>query len=130
MTEPTETLTFEPRDSAHALIRTDQYGAKTEILLSEANIGMLSRLAPQHFRKILATKTAKMPGVTVTLSLPITNIRLNTDLHQSEVLLTIFDRYGGETDYSIDPVRARQLADRLVARAAEVETASKTTTKQ
>jgi hypothetical protein len=130
MSEPTETLTFEPRDPVHALIRIDQYGAKTEILLSEANIAMLNRLTPQYFRKILAAKTAKMPGVTVTLSLPITDVRLNTDIHQSEILLTISDRYSGEADYSIDPVRARHLAERLVARAAEVETVSKTTTKQ
>lgn len=130
MAEHTETLTFEPRGSECVLIRIDQYGAKTEIILSEANVGMLSRLAQQHFRKILATKSPKIPGVTLTMSLPITNVRLNTDLHQSEILLTIFDRFGGEADYSLALNLARPLAEGLVARVAEIETASKTTTKQ
>jgi hypothetical protein len=130
MAEPTETLSIEPRGSDHILVRVDSHGVKTEIILSEANIGWLSRLAPQHLRKILAAKSAKIPGVTMTLSLPIKNIRLNTDLHQSEILLAIFDRFGGEVDYSMEPALARQLAERLIVRADEVETASKTSTKQ
>jgi hypothetical protein len=130
MAEPTELLSIEPRGSNHVLVRTDQHGAKTEIILSETNIGFLARLAPQHLRKILAAKSARIPGVTMTLSIPIKNIRLNTDLHQSEILLAIFDRFGGEVDYSLDPALARQLAERLIARADEVETASKNSTKQ
>jgi hypothetical protein len=130
MADSTELLSLEPRGFNHALVRTDKHGAKTEIILSEANIGWLARLAPQHLRKILAAKSAKIPGVTMTLSVPIKNIRLSTDLHQSEILLAIFDRFGGEVDYSLEPALARQLAERLIARAEEVEIASKNSTKQ
>jgi len=130
MTEPNESLSIEPRGSNHALIRTDRNGAKTEIVLSEANIGMLSQIAPRHLRKIVAAKSAKIPGVTLTLSIPIKTARLTTDLHQSEILLAIFDRFGGETDYSLEPALAREIAARLIARADEVETATRTSTKQ
>ena len=130
MSETTEQLSIEPRGSNHVLVRTDAHGVRTELVLSEANIGWLARLAPQHLRKILAAKSEKIPGVTMTLSIPVRNIRLNTDLHQTEILLAVFDRFDGEADYSLEPALARQLAEKLIVKCDEIEAASKNSTKQ
>ena len=130
MAESLETLIIEPRGLDHALVRIDQHGARTEMVLSEANIGSLCRLVPRHFRKILAAKTAAIPGVKMTISVPIRQVRLNTDIHKLEILLTVIDRFEGEADYSLLPSAARVIAGRLLAKAEEIEAATRNATKQ
>ena len=101
-------------------------GTQAEITLSEANVIVLAQSAQRLKDQILARHTPKGAGVSPLISVPVARIRLNTDLHLSEILLGMIDGAGAEMTFALPPEVARALAERLPVRLAEIEKAKPT----
>jgi hypothetical protein len=67
-------------------------------------------------------------GVGATVPAEVTNFELSSDLHNQFVLLRLKDNLDGEFDFSFLPDGARQLGQRLLARADMIETAEEPST--
>jgi hypothetical protein len=111
-----EELSIEPRDDGnYVLIRVNGEGIRTEIILSEANVVFLGRLAPMIARRIVASKSPAGSGVSASVAAPVKDFHLNSDLHNEVILLRIRDEFDGEFDFSFSPADGRSLGQRLIA---------------
>lgn len=85
-----------------------------------------SRLIPTYLRRVALEMSPKsMGGLQPILPVPVREIRLNEDVLGTQVHLSIDDVAGGSFDYAIDPARARELGQRLIARAIQIEAAAR-----
>lgn len=64
------------------------------------------------------------------LTTRVAELILNTDLHKTEIVLRMIDPQGNERGYCLSQGTARQLAESLPHRLAEIEAATSTQTKQ
>jgi hypothetical protein len=110
-----------PADGGHELFIGDR-----NLAINDGQLLQFSRLIPTYLRAVVA---AKLPRDQSHLSpiapIPVTAVRLNEDLLETQVHLSIDDAAGGSFDYALDAARARHLGERLIARAAQVEAAAK-----
>jgi hypothetical protein len=110
-----------PTDGGHELF----VAAKT-LQITDSQLLHFSRLIPTYLRRAVAARQPKDQGhISPIAPIPVTDIRLNEDLLATQVHLSIDDAAGGSFDYALDPDRARQLGERLIARAAQIEAAAK-----
>jgi hypothetical protein len=110
-----------PVEGAHELF----IGTKT-FQITDSQLLRFSRLIPTYLRAVVAAKLPKDQNhLSPIVPIPVTDIRLNEDLLETQVHLSIDDAAGGSLDYALDPVRARHLGERLIARAAQIEAAAK-----
>ncbi len=65
----------------------------------------------------------KAQGIEPVITFPAADFEINTDLHESEVLLQIHDVFGNKHGFSFCPDGARTLADALLRWATKAETA-------
>jgi hypothetical protein len=121
-----ESLSFERRGEDFVLVRIDERGKRSEIILSESNLLFLPRIVQETIHKILAersSKTMKERGASPIVAVPVVRVQLNTDIHRSEILLTMYDRFGNESGFALPFEVAQPLSSRLPARVAEIEKA-------
>jgi hypothetical protein len=119
------TVGAELKDDAVAIYEIDGPNRK-EILVSGADILRLHRAIPRLLSAIAASKLPLGPGHSSALVVPMEDIQVVPDLHSMVVLLNVKDAAGGDFHYSISPKRARDLADVLARKAAEVDEKNKT----
>jgi membrane associated rhomboid family serine protease len=115
-------LSFEQRGEDFALVRAQGNGARSEIVLTAANVIHLGLLAPGFARKVLTDKVGRRPGK---LAAMVRHTAINANLRFIELLLTILDRGGGRFDFPTTEKRARALASKLVERADRIAGAPK-----
>jgi hypothetical protein len=121
-----DTMSLEPVGTDFNLVRVDDKGQKTKIFLRESDVIFLGPLFLRKKVEILsrhATPPMKAEGIEPVIMFPAENFEINTDLHESEVLLQIHDVYQNKYGFSFGPDGARILADALLRWAAKVETA-------
>ncbi len=107
-------LSFEPRGSEFALVRSQADGSRSEIILTAANVVHLGLLAPGFARQVLTDKIGHQPGAFARM---LRHTAMNANLRFIEVLLTILDRGGPRFNFPATERRARALAEKLVERA-------------
>jgi hypothetical protein len=117
-------LALEARGKDFALVRIDDGGNRSEMLLSEDNVIMLAQSARLIVDQLLAQRSR--PGADPVLLMPVVQVGLNTDLHKSAIHLTMIDHRGNEIGFLLPPEVARPLAERLPVRLAEIEKAKPT----
>jgi hypothetical protein len=129
MAESFSELFIEEREDRYVLIRVDANRGRMEFPLSETDVLYLGRLASTAARGILASKLQAVSGAGLSASVvaPVTAVELNSDLHNSEVLLRIRDETGGEFDFALEPSGARRLGRRLMEWGDRVDNAEKPT---
>lgn len=119
LTHPSDRISLEQRDDDYALIRVAADGARSEMVLSAANVITLAQSA-QRLRDRLLPKLSR-PGADAISVTPVVQVGLNTDLHKTAIHLTMIDQNGAQMTFSLPPQVARPLADRLPVRIAEIE---------
>ena len=118
-----ESLSLERREEGFALVRIDRSGNRAELVLSESNVLLLPKLFQETIHKILAGRSSqamKAHGVSPIAAVPVARIQLNTDVHRSEILLTIFDKFGNGSGFAIPFDIAQAFSARLPPRVTEI----------
>lgn len=108
-----------------SLVRIDASGTKAELFLTESDVIFLGSLFLKKRADIAArhsTALMEEQGVEPVIMFPAANFEINSDLHESEVLLQIHDIYQNKHGFSFAPAGARTLADALLRWASKVET--------
>ena len=124
-------ITLDPKGNDFILRRTDTKGRTNSITLTKDDILTLSQSIPSLRDHILSGQS---PGDGTAISFvavtEVAQIGLNTDVHRSEIHLTMIDRHGAHVGFALSPEIARYLAQRLPARVAEIEAAASTRVRQ
>lgn len=124
MNEPEESLELIEDGRDFRLVRVDAGGLRSEIFLTEANVAFLSQLSQKMLQQIVArrsTSAMTSRGVSPLMAVPVVRVQLGTDLHQSQILLKIFDDFGNESGFSFPVEVASALADALPRHLARVK---------
>jgi hypothetical protein len=96
-------------------------------VITDSQLLIFSRSVPTYLRRVVANKLQTgQAGLEPIAPVPVTDIHLNHDLLATQVHVTIDDIAGGSFDYALEPAKARHLAERLIARAGEIEAAAYT----
>jgi hypothetical protein len=123
-------LTLEEDGVNFVLRSANEAGSTNSLTLSADDILTLAQSIPSLRDRVLARRSPAGGSVSAVVMTDVAQIALNTDLHRSEVHLTMIDRHGAQAGYALPPKVARLLADRLPLRVAEIEAAAKTRTRQ
>jgi|SRR5271156_2306185 len=127
-------VTLDARPTGLVLVHTAKNGVRSEIKLSGADLIELRRQTQGLVKAILLRRfgraQTRQAHIRQSLFFPTKHVAVDTDLHQSEVLLTVRDQYGGEEGYALDAKQAVTLAEDLRAAAALVERAAQSITRQ
>lgn len=123
-------VSLERRGSRFALVQIDELGSIKEIPLTEAELKSLSQALPMFLQPRVARGLAGASDIVAVPTIPAHSAELNTDVHNSRVMLTIRDRRNTRFDFSLTLRLARELGSRLIARAVAAEDASRKTIKQ
>ena len=110
-------LRYERRGKDFALVRIQADGARSELILTAANVVHLGMLAPNYSRRLLANKVADKSG---TIGARIKDKMTSTNVRTIEMLLHILEREGWATSAMLTEQKARRLASRLLAKADEL----------
>lgn len=119
---------IERRGKDFAIVHFDDSGTKSEIVLSEVSILSLGRAFPRLLREqraLMTTEQMALLGIEPVSRGLVVRAQLNVDLHGSEVLLEFEDEEGNRSSYGVAPPLAKEIGERLIARASEVESASR-----
>jgi hypothetical protein len=116
-----ENIGVRPKGDQHELF----IGGET-LLVTDNDLLYFSRLIPTYVRQLVADmQPASTDQIEPIAPVPVKDVRLNEDLHRTQVHLSIDDTAGGSFDYALDLFRARTLGERLIARVNEIESAAK-----
>lgn len=115
---------------SYLLIMTDSEGQETQVPLTQMDVVFLSQHTQRLARDIATSKTASLGGIQLSFSLPLEGFEISSDLNTCNVLLRLYDETGLGTGYSLEPSHARNLGERLIARADEAENILETMVKQ
>jgi len=86
----------------------------------------LAQSAQRLTQHIVEQRSRPEAGFSFSVATPVARIRLNTDLHKSEILLGMIDGHGAEVTFALSPEVASPLAERLPIRLAEIANTKKT----
>jgi hypothetical protein len=128
--ENTNTIMFVPEGKDFRLVRIDEAGEKTDIVLSVMNLVALQRSLQMQLRDILSRMPGNQSGVSPVAVASLKQAVVNHDLTASSVLLTMIDFLGAELRYGMTPDQARDIADTMRRRADLVESQSGSLKKQ
>jgi len=107
-------LTLEAVGREYRLTRCYPDGTKKDILLSEDNISSLA-LSAQRIKDHIVARY-KAGGLSVESVIPVGQVGLDTDMHQTELHLDIIPANGREKlTFAFSPSAARVLLDALTA---------------
>src|SRR5205809_4069522 len=106
MSNDAATIDLDEHGSDFILSRTDSSGQKSSMLLSESDVLTLAQSAQQLKDRIHARHNPKEGGVTRGTVTPVAQVRLNTDIHQMEVMMGMIDGRGAEMEFSLPLVVA------------------------
>jgi hypothetical protein len=118
---PLETLCIEERGDNFALVRIDADGNKTELVLPEAGLIFLARAIPQTLQKVITARNVR--GGSPIIAVPVEHVRVSADMHATDLLLTMIDKFGNETGFAVPLDIARPVAERLITLASEQRSA-------
>lgn len=122
--DDTNTIMFVPDGKDFRLVRIDESGMRTEIVLSMVNLVALQRSLQMQLRNILSNMPGNQSGVSPVAVASLKQAGVNHDLTASSVLLTMEDFLGAELRYGMTPTQARDLSDMLRRRADIVDAQS------
>src|SRR5437763_204298 len=114
-------LSLDPDGDKFTLTRTDDSGSVGTFTLSGSDVLQLAQSAQRLTDQIVARHNRPEAGVSFSVATPIARVRLNVDLHASEILLGMIDGQGAETTFCLGLDVAKPLAERLPVRIAEIE---------
>jgi hypothetical protein len=113
-----------------ALKRTDKVGKITTIRLADQDVHDLARYLPQFSGQLVRERHkdvfAKDPDLEIQPTVEAHGAAVNTDIHESAVVLSLKDALGGHTAFLLQPGLARSLARGLDHFADKVEAGPKT----
>ena len=89
---PFDILRFERRGEDFALVRVEADGARSELLMTAANVVHLGFLAPGFSRQVLTDRLGRQPGSVARF---VRHTAMNANLRIIEILLTILDQRRG-----------------------------------
>lgn len=119
-----ESLSFERRGEAFALVRVDKSGKRSEMILSASNVLFLPRIIQDVIHRIMSSRASRVltdRGALPIVAVPVVEVQLNTDIHKSEILLTMCDGFGNRSSFALPFEVAKPLGARLPARVDEIE---------
>ena len=116
-------LKLMPKGNSYILSRSLPDGTSAEIALSEENVISLAQSARRLMDHILAQHTPKEGSVAPIATTPVAQVVLNTDVHRTEILLTMIAPSGAREAYALPLSVAKPLSERLQVKVAEIETA-------
>jgi hypothetical protein len=120
-------LTLAPHADGFLLTQSD---TGVSIAISNDDILSLAQSLPALRDRVLARHSPIGDSVSAVAMTPVTQIALNTDVHKTEIHLTMYDRHGARLGFALGSEVARPLAERLPVRLAEIATASKNRVRQ
>jgi hypothetical protein len=127
------TTGIERRGNDFAIVRYDEHGVKTELVLPEASILALARSFPRLLQEQVELKqTPQMAqqGILPVIRAVVARAAVNLDMHGTEVMVRFVDVEGNQTHYGVPPDLAQQLGELLLAHAAEAKKAGANRSKQ
>jgi hypothetical protein len=107
-------------EQSFALVRADGEH-RTELLLTETDVLLLSRIFPSYAHALIARRNPSTSDVQAWLTIPATFFELTSDLHNELVLLRLRDETDAEFGFSFAPSGARDLGNSLKNWADKVE---------
>jgi len=107
-------IRFEQRGPDFALVRVEANGARSEMLLTPANIVHLALLVPDFSRRLLADRLGRKPDA---VAGSVKNAVVRSSVRTVEMVLGLFERSGGRLGSVMTEQRARALAARLLDKA-------------
>jgi hypothetical protein len=111
-------LDFEERGDSWALVRVSD-GQRSEMMLSDEDVLTMFQSIPSMTTRILAKLSRT--GVTPRATTPVTRVDVETDLHKSDVVLTMYALNGDQMSFVLPPQVASFLVERLIECVAEIE---------
>ena len=115
-------LNLEPHGEGFLLTQSN---TGVSMIISDDDILSLAQSLPSLRDRVLARHSPKGDSVSAVAMTPVTRIVLNTDVHKTEIHLTMADRHGARLGFALDADVAQLLAERLPVRVAEIVAASK-----
>jgi hypothetical protein len=123
-----EKNTLEPHPNGFLLRQTDSAGHTSEIILTEKSVPSLAQSSLRLRANILA-KYSRGETDAVATSF-VSRVGLGTDVHKSQVFLTLYDTQDVPTVFAVPLEVAKPLSERLPVKVAEIEAAIPNITKQ
>ena len=99
-------------------VLTSEHG--DTITLSDADLMVLAQSA-QRLKDYVLAKYSRGEAATAAVLTPVVQIAVNTDLHQTHLHLGMIDPAGARTDFSLSLDVAKELAEHLPSRVAELQ---------
>jgi hypothetical protein len=130
MPKKTPGLSLDPKGDDFILRRTSTNGKTVSVTLSNDDIITLAQSIPSLRDRILAGHNLTRGAISAVVMTEVTQVVLNTDLHRSEIHLTMIDRHGAQVGFALPLKIARPLVDRLPVRVAQIEAAAKSRIRQ
>jgi hypothetical protein len=125
---PEYQISLEPRGDDYVLVRIADDGTETEMPLSKDNVLTLAQSALRLQDHIHAERSR--PGVSALTVTPVSQVALHTDVHVTEIHLTMTLRSGVEMTFSLPSTVAKPLAEHLHVLISKIENQERKHTKQ
>jgi hypothetical protein len=122
---PETRLSLDQDGDQYRLVRRNEDGSETEMLLSETDVMSLAQSAALLVRTVVSKRNQESPGLNAALISEARNIGLNSDHHKSELHLEIIPANGPKMIFAFQMPLARSLAARLPTYLDELDLASK-----
>jgi hypothetical protein len=121
-------LTLDSKGNDFIMRRTTANGRTAGITLSDDDVLTLAQSAPLLRNRILSKRTPGGGSVSAVFVTPVVQIHLTVDVLEENILLTMIDRSGAQTAFSLPDDIARHIAERIPEHLARVR--AKKPTKQ
>lgn len=118
--EKMRSLSLERRQmDLFALVKIGSRGSRSELLLSRSELFFLPKLLQRTLTKLVGQATTegmRSHGISPTFAVSVSQIELNTDVYGTEMLVTIYDKFGNATGFAVPLAIARPFASSLESR--------------
>ena len=123
-----EKLTLEPEGDSFRLRQIEKTGRVSEVVLTEQSVLTLAQSSLLLRGRILAKHSREEVEAVVTT--PVSRAGLKTDIHTSEVFLTLYDGQDTPMRFALSLDVVKPLSERLPVYVAEIEEAIRNKTVQ
>ena len=106
-------MRLDPTDEGYLLTRTMPDGTATTMPLSNAEVLTLAQSAVSLRATVMSSIQPKGTGATAIVAAPLGQFRVEWDSLGESILLEMLTPAGGQVIYSVEPMTARLLAERL-----------------
>ena len=112
MTDQAGTLDLEPQGDDFLLKRVDGAGQETSIILSPDDVLTLAQSVQKMRQAVHAKRTPQVAAHPGVLATPVAQVGLDSDVHQTEVLMQMIGRNGSRLWFALPLEVAKPVSER------------------